>query len=341
MENLVYIMGAGASQPEGAPVVIDFLPTAWDLCEQGLFAVEDRERVERAWEFLRQVYRKPVVGRESFSRLSTLDDVLSLIDFSLQAEQGLHADYGPQQLYDIRTDFYYLISATLAIVLKDKGQLHYRFIDNILSQLRLGDRVTFISLNYDLLLDAAIVDHGYALDYGLGRAGGPWHQERALALLKLHGSLNWGICPVCDHIEYRADRVQPLLPKGLDCSLCRCPIRQGVVITPTLLKTYNATELKNIWPLACRAVQQATKLVFVGYSLSPADVPFLQLLQRGLNSRLNQQAPPELHFVTSAPDSARQEAFSDRIGRVLDGPFFIDFGGFHGQIDARSGSGRK
>ena len=334
MENLVYILGAGASVPEGAPVVMDFFPKAWELCEQDRLEPEDRERAERCWQFLRLVYRKSVAAEADFARLPTLDEVLSLIDLSLHQEQGVHAEYGPQQLFEIRTDFYHLISATLGQVLSGKGQLHYAFIDRVLQELRLGDRVTFISLNYDLLLDKAIADHGYRIDYGFGRAGGPWHQERALAVLKPHGSLNWGICPVCDHIEYRLDRVQALLPEGLNCGYCRRPVRQGVVITPTLLKAYNSAELKMIWPLAGRAVQQSTKLVFIGYSLPAADVPFLQLLQRALNARLPQQAPPAVHFITAAATEERRAAFRQRVERVLDGPVHFCFEGFTGQIDA-------
>lgn len=335
MENLVYILGAGASVPEGAPVVMDFFPKAWEMCEQGHLAAEDLERAERCWRFMRLVYRKPIAAAADFTRLPTLDEVLSLIDYSLVQEQALHAEYGPQQLYEIRTDFYHLISATLGQVLSGKGQLHYAFIDRVLQELRLGDRVTFLSLNYDLLLDRAIAEHGYGLDYGLGRAGtGPWHQERSLAVLKPHGSLNWGFCPICDHIEYRHDRVQPLLPEGLPCGYCRRPVRQGVIITPTLLKAYNASELKNIWPLAVRAVQQSTKLVFIGYSLPTADVPFLQLLQRALNARLPHQTPPSVHFITAAATEEQRAAFRQRVERVLDGPIHFCFDGFTGQIDA-------
>ena len=75
------------------------------------------------------------------------------------------------------------------------------------------DHTTFISFNYEILLDQVLTEargrYDRDLDYGIDFAnyevptthpGLDWDPPRvgrALSLLKLHGSLNWLYCPTC------------------------------------------------------------------------------------------------------------------------------------------------
>ena len=61
---------------------------------------------------------------------------------------------------------------------------------------KLQGKVTFISSNYDLLIDNALC-YLSGLDYGFGEKLKP----RLWKLLKLHGSLNWLYCPRCKKVN--------------------------------------------------------------------------------------------------------------------------------------------
>src|SRR5678816_3333968 len=52
---------------------------------------------------------------------------------------------------------------------------------------------SFVTFNYDLTLDHALTFHGLTPNYGLP----PNQVVDGWLLLKLHGSINWGVCPEC------------------------------------------------------------------------------------------------------------------------------------------------
>ena len=54
----------------------------------------------------------------------------------------------------------------------------------------------------------------------------------------------------------------------LICTICKPP----VIITPTLLKDYDNPKILEVWDIAEKLLQNADKVVFVGYSLPDADI---------------------------------------------------------------------
>ena len=64
---------------------------------------------------------------------------------------------------------------------------------------------SFISFNYDLLIDNAIGNQGLRLDYGTTFANPFPRAESRLGLYKLHGSLNWLRCPICGGLTQTGD----------------------------------------------------------------------------------------------------------------------------------------
>lgn len=71
------------------------------------------------------------------------------------------------------------------------------------------ENTAFITFNYDISFDLALHNtlrrEGWMLHYGLGNSNSTRHCQ----LLKLHGSINWFICPDCNELfavdweEYR------------------------------------------------------------------------------------------------------------------------------------------
>src|SRR5206468_1170950 len=72
---------------------------------------------------------------------------------------------------------------------------------------------TFITFNYDLLLDVALARQSRQIDYGLpGYDDDFVRTDRTVSLLKLHGSINWARCHVCGQIV--PWRVSPTINQG-------------------------------------------------------------------------------------------------------------------------------
>jgi len=319
----LYVFGAGASAAEGAPTTQDFLARAYEY-----LAPDFDPQVAEVWRFLEQVFEVPVEGPHSFAHLPPLDEVISLIDWCLHADQGLGPAYGPAELARVRRGMEHLLCAALDAAQDRRASSaahsgpHARFA-RALAQREPGSFV-LLSLNYDTLLDDALAGAGLAPDYGLDGEG-----KGGALLLKLHGSLNWAHCQACDHLEVAREQVAHRLPRvaGLACGRCGNPRLAGVVISPTLMKRYTPPPLGRVFDRALQAVRQARRITFVGYSLPPADVAIHQLIRRGLLSRPGAE-PPAITVI----NHRRSRTLVDRFTRLFGPRVRFDFSGFRGQL---------
>jgi len=316
----VYLFGAGASAAEGAPATRDLFPMAY----RDLGPPFD-EQVQAVWDFLAAVFARPVDGPAAFDHLPPLDQVISLVDWSLHMDQGLGPTYDPPRLYRVRQALEHLVCSVLNAAQERRrtGDGPYARFAHALAGRPPGSCV-LLSLNYDTLLDEALRLAGLPPDYGLGPAagGGP-------LLLKLHGSLNWAHCPACDHIAVVRKQVAHLLPRPAALACGRCGNRRlaAVVISPTWLKRSFPAPLSRIFAQALEAVRRAERIVIIGYSLPPADLAVQHLLLRGLLTRAR-QGPPRVEVVTHRPSRATAERFRRLLGPAVT----FDCTGFRGQI---------
>ena len=121
--------------------------------------------------------------------------------------------------------------------------------------------------------------------YALGRKG------CNVKLLKLHGSLNWMQCPKCQRLYvkfYKHFNGGYVFDKKY-CRHCEKNFQQandlsnelGVnLIMPTFLKNLNNIQNKLIWQNSAIEISEASKIIFIGYSLPLADFEFKQMLSR-------------------------------------------------------------
>jgi len=116
-------------------------------------------------------------------------------------------------------------------------------------------------------------------------------------LLKLHGSINWLYCKTCHRLELGLsdskrylkvmNRVagpsiqQALLTDGSPCPTCQSKLRP-LLVAPTHLKDYRNPHLAQVWYEAERVLRDATRAIFIGYSLPEDDVEVIYLLKRSL-----------------------------------------------------------
>ncbi len=280
----VYIFGAGASAAEGAPVVRNFLHTAYRY-----FKEENHDAdIEIMWEYLEYFYgaRKKINTGADLDTYPGIDEIFNIIDWCLLHNQAFSIRFPRIRLHDVKTALVKLISMTLDKSLPLSDSMHRLFVSKTLGK---NDQFpTFVSLNYDIVLDKAIRATGYGLEYGFyGNHSDHLEQGGKIPLYKLHGSLNWSFCPLCGEISEHEEKIAHLLFKesdSIDCLNCGSGNSQAIIIAPTLYKSYNISRLHNVWDSASRAISACDRLIIIGYSLAPADTSIIATLKRALNA---------------------------------------------------------
>lgn len=178
-----------------------------------------------------------------------------------------------------------------------------------------GDPISILSLNWDCLLE----DSFYAVlqsSLGVGKADidycvyttpidgsphTPSTKQKAcgifnIKLLKLHGSTTWLRCPNSNHIYtglghdspsydiYVKELDSPFLARMYpnDPELEKPPKLEPYIITPTYTKVFNQPHIQTTWHNAYVELREASRVVFIGYSLPQADYHFRTLLLRSI-----------------------------------------------------------
>lgn len=280
----VYIFGAGASAAEGAPVVRNFLRVAYRY-----FKEEDYDRdLEIVWEYLEHFYGygAKISCGEDLDRYPGIDEIFNIVDWYLLQNQAFSRRFSRPRLHDLKTALVKLISMTLDRSLPPHQGIHHSFVAGVIE--KEDELPAFISMNYDIVLDKAIRAAGYTPEYGFyGKHSDHLASREKVPLYKLHGSLNWSLCPLCGEISEHEEKVAHFLFKennAISCLNCGGENSQAVIIAPTLYKSYEISRLQNVWDSAGGAVSQAGRLVIIGYSLDPADTSIIATIKRSLNT---------------------------------------------------------
>ncbi len=280
----VYIFGAGASAAEGAPVVRNFLRLAYRY-----FKEEDHDPdLEIVWEYLEHFYgySSKISCGEDLDSYPGIDEIFNIVDWYLLHNQAFSRRFPRFRLHDLKKALVKLISMTLDRSLPPQQGIHQSFVAGVIK--KENELPAFISMNYDIVLDKAIRAAGYKPEYGFyGRHSDHLASREKVPLYKLHGSLNWSLCPLCGEISEHQEKVAHLLFQGdntVPCLNCREENSQAVIIAPTLYKSYEISRLQNIWDSAGGAISRARRLVIIGYSLDPADTSIIATIKRALNT---------------------------------------------------------
>lgn len=175
--------------------------------------------------------------------------------------------------------------------------------------LNISDQNSFITFNYDLLLDKAVSinDRGLLGDYAVqfvsvshfdlyNRILRNERLPKDVDILKLHGSLNWAACSKCNapHLAYYY-RYQRLPQEH--CSICQ-ELLEPVLVPPTYRKDVGKYSfLAKVWQKAEKVISQADEITIVGYSFPEADMEARWLFKRALLGRAKR---PKLFLVEPA-----------------------------------------
>jgi hypothetical protein len=106
------------------------------------------------------------------------------------------------------------------------------------------------------------------------------------------------------------DIKQTLTADGAKCPSCETLLRP-LLIAPTHMKDYRNPHLTRVWFEAERVLRDATRVVFVGYSLPDDDVEVVYLLKRSLS-----RAPsPQVTVIEFDKDQPHVDAVDHPAGR--------------------------
>lgn len=319
----VYILGAGASAAEGAPVVRNFLRVAYRYFKEENYDAD----LEIVWEYLEHFYgySTKICSGEDLDRYPGIDEIFNIVDWYLLHNQAFSRRFSRPRLYDLKTALVKLISMTLDRSLPPHQGIHHSFVSGVIE--KEDELPAFISMNYDIVLDKAIRAAGYGLEYGFyGKHGDHFESREKIPLYKLHGSLNWSLCPLCGEISEHEEKVAHLLFKEnnvITCLNCRVENSQAVIIAPTLYKSYKISRLQNIWDSAGGAISHSDRLIIIGYSLAPADTSIIATIKRALNT-----GDKDREIVVINPNKRACQRYSQIFGEKCR----INRGAFTGQV---------
>ena len=170
---------------------------------------------------------------------------------------------------------------------------------------------TFISFNYDTVVEQALSSMNIGFSYGFKAKTVNYKthslnlNNQNIKLLKLHGSVNWA------HLE-QAKRGSGKLAIYDSYDAVRAAKAIPELIPPTWRKVFDGN-LEGVWNDAIEAIKSATRIIIIGFSVPETDNHFKYLLAAGLQSNISLR---DIVFV----NQDGSEAFKSRIGGLFTNP---------------------
>lgn len=313
MSKTVYILGAGFSKDLGCPqqnqLISEILGLPIDDVDFDLRTVFQEYRDVFQTFLSDTLYISP----DKFSSIS-LEDIYTPIDRCIIDNTSFRG-INKQELVQLRQKINLLISVLIHQKLKTTSNDNYadkfaKYLVNLKTgNNNVRDPFAVISLNWDILMDNAlygnIVHQEGVVDYCCYISSYSSNDiyltgQKALGaglfnvkLLKIHGSLNWLQCSMCQRLfvafgeKIAINEFKPILKPV--CRFCSENFQQEIkreiflnslLVMPTFLKDFNNVQLKLIWHNTGIELSEADKIVFMGYSFPAADFELRQLLAR-------------------------------------------------------------
>jgi NAD-dependent SIR2 family protein deacetylase len=323
MKTIAVFMGAGASKPFGCPLTNELLPLIKKRLSSGeLFRKAfdkfqaDREELSRCINVLLPGFNS--VGSED---LPLITDVLSLVDHSLHSSNSLTPLMSTKALIRFRTLLERAILEVLdmGLLMHDSPHLPNRLSDWLIAQARIeGQKVGIISTNYDIELETQLfsrypnhlisteIDFGFSWWDTLTGAVYKRPANPSLRIYKLHGSLNWLRCDLCDHIYVNTrGSIAELgfaeeIHGGNTCHCSYAPLR-SVIVAPSIVRDIRDANLLECWKNAIEFLRTATKWIIIGYSFPSEDIAIRSLFLRAYNAR---KTPPFVRVIQKGENKA-------------------------------------
>jgi NAD-dependent SIR2 family protein deacetylase len=300
--HIVLFLGAGASRPLGFPVTAEILP-------QILRTLGERGDAGRELGRLLQGFLPGLFAPGVEPPLIT--DLLSLVDQFVASGTALHAGLGPRGVARLRV----LLEDAIAEALEEPSvppaaeaaSVRERLVSWMVSLAEdPASRLTVITTNYDLAFEERLYESlgrqeiPELIDFGLRWRNVAGPEEPApppprpcLEVFKLHGSLDWLHCDLCEHVTIDTAGIADAPQAGGRCACGYAPLRR-LIVAPSMVRDLRNANLQTVWQAALEALRSAGHWTLVGYSLPPEDLAIRVLLMRAYRAR---PRPPAVTVV--------------------------------------------
>jgi hypothetical protein len=250
------------------------------------------------------------------------------VNFNLNVDLDTISDSVNFLIYktiELKTKFYVV---DLKLVIPHPYDNFLKLVKNYVAKSGYSD-IAIITFNYDVALDCALELNNFNCSYGLPT----YLASPSVALLKLHGSINWGICPKCESIipwpmheylgtfksqwSYIDTKGKPIIISPgsnisyIQCRRCNCKVaNRPFIVPPTWNKTQYHSKISEVWSQAANHLSEAENIFIIGYSLPDTDYFFHYLYALGTmgKSRLKE-------FWVCNPDSQVDKKFQGILGQ--------------------------
>lgn len=321
MKTAIFL-GAGASAAEGAP-----MQNALFRQYFGSPGVQKQSPMYHDLaQFFKSVFTIDLADPIDTITFPTFEEVLGILDlaetrkeslrgFSLDAPgPGVQLQSYANRVQLIRLDLILVMARAIADGIASRvlpTLPHRRLVDKLMEQHLINDTI-FISTNYDLCIDSALGNNcDYAVDFAADSEpsliGG-----QSVKLFKLHGSLNWLYCPVCNNVKgFESKVVLSLMYEGRpvnQCAFCNS-VLSPIIVPPTFYKDMSRVFLSRIWNKTEDALREVDHVIFCGYSFPDADMHIKYLLKRMQTNRLDPKAV-RFTLVNNHLDPPKEDAAS-------------------------------
>ncbi len=141
----------------------------------------------------------------------------------------------------------------------------------------LTDKKVGTDLYFDCLLDFDVVNKD---------AGEYYYKKSGQPILKLNGSLDWGICTKCNKLTLFQPHVST---QDYDSVLCNMTSNCQSKLEPYVVLPHQIYDqrIKKLWMRAEKELQEATHVTIIGYSFPEYDVEVVNLFTNNTNPRAN------------------------------------------------------
>lgn len=215
----IFLFGAGASKEAGAPLMSDFLDKADDLIRlktPGVIeAKNDFDNVFNAISELQAVHSK------SYLDLNNIEVVFGAIEMAVLLKRlgTRDVDSIPKLRQSLITLIYKTLEYSIPFPIVS-GQIqppspYQSFVGMLKDVLSIQPgqdphQFSFLTFNYDVCLDYALFFANIGFDYCLANAN-----PSMSPLLKLHGSINWGLSDDNEIVPYQTHEINVVLATSL------------------------------------------------------------------------------------------------------------------------------
>lgn len=248
-----------------------------------------------------------VFGWKENTEIPTVEDIFTFIDISAGTGHHLGIKYKPNRLRAIRR---MLIHRVFQII--DHRFRYSPDIETLLTHFTRNDS-SFISMNWDIVLEKHLQAIGLggkinyitpSFDWGNHERG---NSEKGVKICKMHGSSNWAYCENCKTLFYlleeklslhkkvgliksdfrffdesfldkHFDESIGLDPKERSCRICNNSVATHIA-TFSYRKSFRTSAYPAIWSEAENILANATKWIFIGYSMPAADFELKHLIK--------------------------------------------------------------